>query len=342
MQSNTPFDERPPLWLYHEHPYYQWRRPEYYNLCLETVQRHCGRTFRIIPLTRDTVYNYLPNLRKDLWVTCTAEQRTDLVRWELLARYGGLCLDPGVLVTGDLTPYMRHLEHHDAVVFGCGESGRDSDSNDQSQDNACPRTSVVRRADGAQTVATPSPTRPATWAMASRPQGMLANYARSRCHWLLDNDPRHVADVADVFGPLVLWQSLADLLIGSSNDAPLDGTGAATWSYVHVGTECGSADARGKPYMMPRFLRNEPVDAACLARMRLVPLHGNRVCDYPVWFVEATREQLLGNPNTLVGKLWRWSLTDETPFPAVERGRGFQATPSVTMPRYYASSSWAS
>ena len=47
MQANALFQNRPPLWLYYENPYYQWRRPEYLNLCLETVQRHCGRRFRV-------------------------------------------------------------------------------------------------------------------------------------------------------------------------------------------------------------------------------------------------------------------------------------------------------
>ena len=101
MQANALFQNRPPLWLYYENPYYQWRRPEYLNLCLETVQRHCGRSFRVIPLTRYDVYKYLPDLRKDVWVKCTAAQRMDLIRWELLSRYGGLCLDPDVLVAGD-------------------------------------------------------------------------------------------------------------------------------------------------------------------------------------------------------------------------------------------------
>ena len=126
MQANALFQNRPPLWLYYENPYYQWRRPEYLNLCLETVQRHCGRSFRVIPLTRYDVYKYLPDLRKDVWVKCTAAQRMDLIRWELLSRYGGLCLDPDVLVAGDLRPYMEQLTRHDFVAFGCGTSEGDA------------------------------------------------------------------------------------------------------------------------------------------------------------------------------------------------------------------------
>ena len=126
MQANALFQNRPPLWLYYENPYYQWRRPEYLNLCLETVQRHCGRSFRVIPLTRYDVYKYIPDLRKDVWVKCTAAQRMDLIRWELLSRYGGLCLDPDVLVVGDLRPYMEQLTQHDFVAFGCGTSEDDA------------------------------------------------------------------------------------------------------------------------------------------------------------------------------------------------------------------------
>ena len=336
MQANALFQNRPPLWLYYENPYYQWRRPEYLNLCLETVQRHCGRSFRVIPLTRYDVYKYLPDLRKDVWVKCTAAQRMDLIRWELLSRYGGLCLDPDVLVAGDLRPYMEQLARHDFVAFGCGTS--EGDARDPA---ACPLATAVYTAGTGATS-----TRPAVWAMASRPQGTLVHYVRSRCHWLLDNDERQVADVPELLGKVVLWQSLQELTAGKHASVTLDGAGVgqAPWSYVHVGAECGYADKRGHPYTMPRLLRNERLDPGCFAPMRLVPLHAQsqRACDYPLWFVEASREQLLGNPNTLVGKLWRWSLLDETPFPAQEEARAFQTTPSVTMPRYYASSSWTS
>lgn len=332
MQANALFHNRPPLWLYHEHPYYQWKRPEYMNLCLETVLRHCGKRFRVIQLTRYNIYNYLPDLRKDIWVKCSVIQRKDLIKWELLSRYGGLCLDPDVLVTGDLMPYIDHLQKHDLVTFGCGASDT----------NTCPKSSRVVRA----TTSESDTTRPSDWAIASRPQGTFVNYARSRSHWLLDNDAKQITDVPELFGKVMLWQSLQELSHGEHADVTLHGAGMGLppWSYIHIGYKCGSADSHGELYTMPRLLANDNVDEGCFASMRLVPLHseGNRQCEFPPWFVEASREQLLGNPHTLVGKLWRWSLLDETPFHSTIDALSFQTIPSITMPRYYASSNWTS
>ena len=339
MQANALFQDRPPLWLYYENPDDKWKRPEYYNLCYETVQRHCGRSFRVISLTRYTIYKYVPDLHKDIWVKCTYAQRMDLIRWELLSRYGGLCLDPYVLVTSDLLSYIHLLDQNDFVAFGCGAEDCEVST---SHTTNCP-LQTLRLSENCNQPAT----RPAVWAMASRPQGTLVNYLRSQCHWLLRNSVYQIRIEPYIFGKVLLWKSLQELAAGEFPAKSLvedSHSSPPPWSYVHVGRQCNDCDAKGQPFTMDRFIKNESIQPFCISNMRCVPLlpDSHRKFEYPDWFVNASREQLLGNPNTLVGQLWRWSLLNETPFPILQQRRGFQSTPHVEMPRYYASSPWTS
>jgi hypothetical protein len=304
--TNHPFHHRHPLWLYHELAQHQWKRPEHLNLCLETVRKHCGRKFRVIPLTRYNIYKYVPDLRKDIWHTCTHRQRMDWMKWELLSRYGGLFLDADVLVVCDLTPHMHKLQDHDFVAFGRTEDG-----------------------------SSPQQPKPLTWAMASRPNGQLVTLARQRCNWILDNKRSAVlqddTNSTFLFGTRMLWDCMA--ILRRTN------TSQHSWKHFHVTSVCAGSDARNHPYTVDRLLMNETVDEQCLRTMHLLPLGPTSA--FPSWFVNASREQLLGNGNLLVSKLWRWSLLDETPFAendAVQVGREM---PTVSVPRFWVSG-WVS
>jgi hypothetical protein len=317
MQPNNPFGDRPPLWLYHEPSPREWQRPEHLNLCLETVQKHCGRRFRVIPLTRYTIYTYLPNLRKDVWYTCSYKQRIDLMRWELLARYGGMFVDPEVLVLRDLTPYVNKLHDHDFVAFGNGthlETASTPTTNPHSHTTAAATSTAVTM-------------KPLTWAMASRPNGELVTLARQKCHWMLDNKSQLFRHSPHLLGNEMLWACMTMLGNGSTPDRP--------WRYFHVSPTCSQSDDRGVPYTPDRFLMNEAVSEACLTQTYLVPLNPeDGTCTFPPWFVQATREQLLGNANLLVGKLWRWSLLHETPFPPQRSGSAGSADGGSTNDYY--------
>ena len=308
MQANYPYHQRPPLWIYYELAPHQWKRPEHLNLCLETVQRHCGRHFRVIPLTRYNIYTYVPNLNKDVWYSCTHQQRMDIMKWELLSRYGGMVLDADVLVVRDLMPYMLQLKNHDFVAFG-------------------------KERMNAPDVDTPSSTLPQTWAMASRPNGRLVTLANQRVQWLLMNRRRHIIEQPDIFGIGNLWECMTILAQASKPEQQ--------WKYFHVDSECAETDAHKTPWSSERLLTNETLDERCVQSMRMVPLSSLRQNDNPTWFIHASREQLLGNANILVSKLWRWSLLDETPSIERDMYQIARGTPSVNMPQFYASG-WVS
>ena len=118
MQSNYPFDRRPALWLYHEMSHHEWKRPEHYNLCFDTIRKHCSKSFRIVQLTRYNIYTYLPQLRQDIWYTCSVRQRIDYIKWHLLASYGGMFLAPDVVILKNPIVFVDKLKRHDCVLFG--------------------------------------------------------------------------------------------------------------------------------------------------------------------------------------------------------------------------------
>ena len=353
MHRSDPFNKRPPLWLYHEMEPHEWKRPEYYNLCLETVQKHCGRRFRVIPLTRYTIYSYIPNFRKDLWHTCTARQRTDLVKWELLARYGGLFLDQDVLVLRDLSPYMDELVDHDFVAFG-----KSAATVANAPAVATAPTISIGASSGGQNdprvvVVVPDDTTqygddgtgakafvlPLTWAMASRPHGRLVSLARERCYWLLDNQRQRLLSEPQLLGGPMLAECIQRLAL-SAPTTPLP----HRWAYFHVSTRCSQCDSHDRAYTTDRFMTNEPLGSECVRNMFLVPLGAQPAARdvFPQWFVSAHREQLLGDGNTLVSKLWRWSLLGILPYDTkTETNPGFDTMPTVSGPRFYASG-WAS
>lgn len=105
------------IWLY-------WQNkpgktmPTYIRLCLDTIYKNCKDEFKIVLLNEKTIYNYLPNLRKDLNKLEIA-QKADYIRIKLLYKYGGIWLDTDTIVMTSLLPVIQKLESYDFVGFGC-------------------------------------------------------------------------------------------------------------------------------------------------------------------------------------------------------------------------------
>ena len=143
---------------------------------------------------------------------------------------------------------------------------------------------------------------------------------------MLDNKRSAVLHNDALFGKAMLHDCMA--ILHQSN------TAQRSWKCFHAN------DA--PDYTKDRLLTNETVDNVSLQTMRLVPMDAEeQPCAYPSWFTEASREQLLGNGNTLVSKLWRWSLLDETPFAENDAEQVARDMPTVTVPRFWVSG-WVS
>ena len=98
-------------------------KPEYLNLCYETVVKNCEQSFTINLLNEKTVYNFLPNLRRDLDQYMSIPQKTDLIRLSLLHKYGGIWVDSDTIVIRDLKPLWDKTKKHEYIGFGAPETG---------------------------------------------------------------------------------------------------------------------------------------------------------------------------------------------------------------------------
>lgn len=108
------------IWLYWENKP-NTPKPEYINLCYETIQYHCNKDFEIILLNETTIYDYLPNLRKDINKLLIA-QKTDYIRVALLHKYGGIWIDSDTIVMKNLIPIINKINKgYDYVGFGCSD-----------------------------------------------------------------------------------------------------------------------------------------------------------------------------------------------------------------------------
>lgn len=289
MHANHPFDRAPPLWLYWENPAHAWRRPEYLDLCRQSVRKHCDRDFTVVELTPHNVYRYLPDLRADLRTAGSLAQRSHYIRLALLEKYGGAWLDADVLVFGSLMPYVRKLEAYDYVGFGC-----------HFQDCG------VDRATGAP--------RPATWIMVSRPHGELVTLARKRADFLLNQYPWALPRHPQAFGTDLVWACIDDLLRERAENNVRSGEAVPDrgWRYYHVGSKCVERDSQGRSFHNLRMLTNERVDPRCVGRMLVLPIRSTTP-GLSHAFLDMSADQLLNHPDMLLSRFFRWSLRDETP-----------------------------
>lgn len=284
MNANFPFDRAPPLWLYWENPSYAWKRPEYLDLCYQSVRRHCDRDFTVVQLTPKDIYRYLPDLRRDLDHKCSRVQKAHYIRFALLEKYGGVWLDADVIVFGSLLPYVRKLQAYDYVGFGC-------------YFNDC----GVRK-DGAP--------RPATWIMVSKPRGELVSLARRRADFTLDHYPWVLSQRTHAIGIDLLWICIDDLLREAS--ANKRSGRRASWRYYHVGSKCVERDSSGARLSNARMLRNEHVDPKCVGRMLVLPI-GSTAPALSRRVLTMSSAEILDNPDMLMSRFFRWALHDVTP-----------------------------
>ena len=119
--SETLFkNDKPIIWTYWETKPGK-TKPEYLDLCLDTLFKYCNDDFNIIRLNEKNIYDYLPNLRKDMDQLLIA-QKTDYIRVALLYKYGGIWIDADTIVMRKLNDIISKLnEGYDYIGFGCSE-----------------------------------------------------------------------------------------------------------------------------------------------------------------------------------------------------------------------------
>ena len=171
------------IWLYWENENNSVK-PEYLNLCYKTVLKNCSKNFKIHLLNEKTVYDYLPELRKDINKKLLLPQKTDYIRYNLLYNYGGIWLDSDIIVLNDLSIIIDKLNKYDFVGFG---------SNSTNTKNGYPYPSV--------------------WAFAAQKNTTLMKNCIDNCDKYLDlYNESYLKSNYHIFGRLNLWKNIKLLL----------------------------------------------------------------------------------------------------------------------------------
>lgn len=117
--NNTEQASKPYMWVYWELINGAKSPPPYVTLCLEIMKKNASGTFNVVFLNEKTVFDYLPDLRKDINDLPIA-LKTDYVRVRLLTKYGGLWVDADTIVMTDLREIAQKLNQGvDYVGVGC-------------------------------------------------------------------------------------------------------------------------------------------------------------------------------------------------------------------------------
>lgn len=156
--------------------------PAFITLCLKTVDIHCNKSFEVVRLNKDNIFNYIPELEKykAKLEKLIIAHRVDIYRIMLLHKYGGLYLDADTICLRDPIEIIHKLNKYDFVGFGCtGGSCKLGYGN------------------------------PSNWILASQPNSILIGEILRN---LLDKlETKDTFDYHDL-GKLVIWEELGKLM----------------------------------------------------------------------------------------------------------------------------------
>lgn len=103
---------KPYLWTYSNND------SELIKLCHQSVTKHCSKSFNIIKLNDKNIIEYIPELKKLNLFRLSNESKSLLFSVMLLYKYGGLYLDPQIIVFKDLSDIILKLRRYHFVGFG--------------------------------------------------------------------------------------------------------------------------------------------------------------------------------------------------------------------------------
>ena len=268
---SIPKKDKPYIWMYWDNKPGK-QRPEYLDVCLETIQTHCKNSFNIIILNKKNVYNYLPNLRKDLWEKLVhIPMITDYIRYLLLYTYGGIWLDFDIIMIKDIMPLYKKLNTYDFIGFGC-----------YFNDSYCMNKTGYPG--------------PANWCLISRKKNILFKKCISECDSMLDNYPKQFfATHYHIFGKN-LFLKLIKKIIANYPD----------WKYYHMPSKCMERDSTGTKTRNHLMISNKDIDPICKNKYYFIPVY-NTAPGFPDWFYKLNKKQLLTS-RMLISKFFRLSL----------------------------------
>ncbi len=88
------------IWMYWENARNR-RKPAYLDLCLETIKLHSPR-YRIVVLNENSVFDFIPDLRRDISRIEQIAHRADYIRARILHEQGGIWLDSDIILLREI------------------------------------------------------------------------------------------------------------------------------------------------------------------------------------------------------------------------------------------------
>lgn len=106
------------IWLYWEDA----EIPDLVKLCYKSIKKHC-QEYEVNFLNASNVLDYidLPNFPNEIPLA----QKADLIRLELLLKYGGMWMDASIFLTRNLDWILSRIDDHDAFLFYSDECTTD-------------------------------------------------------------------------------------------------------------------------------------------------------------------------------------------------------------------------
>jgi len=263
--------QKPILWAYWELKPGHTSRPPYINICFKTFN-NASNVFDIHMLNEKTIYNYLPDLRKDINELPIA-LKTDYIRIALLYKYGGLWLDADTIVMNNLQTIKDKIDSFDFVGFGC-------------TGNIC----------------TNGMWKPSNGAMGSRKQSILMGKCLEHLdkklneYFSIPKDKRKEFNYFDL-GKLIIWDELAKL----------QNTG---YIYYHFPSWAdGSRDINGA-WIAPDLIFEKNHQLLDSSKVLIVFLANSIYCGSDTkynWFCSLSEEQILQG-KSMISTLFRKAL----------------------------------
>lgn len=107
--------DKPDLFVYWENAPGK-TKPEYIKMCYETMEKNSGCNIKYI--TRANLFQYVPNLRKDIFRIESIAIRCDYIRLKLIQKHGGIYLDSDCIVLKSFAPLYEQLMNSQQTFLG--------------------------------------------------------------------------------------------------------------------------------------------------------------------------------------------------------------------------------
>lgn len=257
-QNNKPY-----LFVYWELINGATKPPDYISMCLELIKKNGSRFFNVVALNEKNVFDYIPDLRKDI-NTLPIALKTDYIRVKLLYNQGGVWLDMDTILMNNLKDIADKL--NSGVDFlGSGCTG-----------DRC----IDQEGYG----------RPSNGVIGSVKNGRLIG----RCLTALDTKLNEYYSISsenrknfDYFelGKLVIWKELSKLM----NDDP-------SYRYYHVPSYSDGTRDKYGAWVAPEIIFGKTFEYLHPDRLLFIMLANSLYCGkdtYYNWFCKLNKDEIL-------------------------------------------------